>query len=1250
MRRLEKNWVCENCNILVAIEADELLDTNDWKYTSEGKPIEWVEIEILDKMPYIIAHEYYRIKTLLEEKQPYGSIMQLKDAYECLVKFLVLRECSRIYRKKKKTDSEIMVLKVLTEKLLLLSNWKNMLSVIKDFPEIGTETKAAMEDIILLLQEGVKVIEWRNRIIGHGALGYAEDLNNKNEFYKILDGLTNHLKQYHGVYEKIEFGIFLEDKKCFYRLAGTELKYCKEGNYDFLAIKSGNNFESLSPFIIWYEKEIYFFDSYSSNKKNTDIISYTLGKKESIRKKHKLSEVCGEITELHNACQEKISKLEIKAHIHEKSDMTSIEDEAYLAETEKWLLKSYERKDSIKTVYLEKWLQMNLKLEKGVFLFRACAETGKTTASMQLENRINNGISIADTTVKVIYINEANNHIGYILDKIQLVLTSDSDGKNIVRQSKPIYLSPTDNVEVRKKEFANYLGNMKRMLTKMGECNKKLLIVFDGIDELSDNDLNFFEYIPEADELDNGIFILLTCRTDNELSKLKQNTINKIRFNDVLIKSQEDEDIQEMHREYITKQLPKLSETAQEQVMNTGERSFLQIYLITFMLKNQMFTIEELLQITGTEQIIERYLDYLQNLYGNISTGLMEKTIYLLASDMDARALEDISYQVGEEKVSFDLIGILHDLRVIFHVNHRVAKTFCVNHEKKKEAIFSYLETNKRIVEIEAIFKDIWTDRLQEISYWDEVKLQNFSSEQYSECLDSMMEISTKMFYFLRMFFRHPLVEKEWENDSLDSKAFLVILEKLFGGPNSYLYSKEWVWETRNIAQNMSEFIERNFTETENEEVRASIEIIIVICKAFSNWRDWFVSLKWNGKLPDFRMRKSELNEIYEVITIFYDRVKSDVEDKERKNLSQSLYNLLILLEQALLKLVDDFSEFYSELEMKKEILFWAEKKTELIHGSTKLYDLNMRESICFEEFKSLYKLAIVYNNEGNEQKKRDTLLAVDSLKKELNTYNLNAFDKLTIEREALYYKMESLQKRDIDEFQYIPKEVIPIASKLVNVIEQQIKILRKEQDEGARDDEVSESVWNIADNLNYFVLMGAVINKERNLNNALKLGRMANFLYEMLTEKMQGYYLLQRVNVVANYTLLLNLKDDNKEQGKYIDWYLKNKSEIMELISTRSGKICEIAEHGTWLMDSIVASHQKKSVKEVHKKIFCENYFEVHNEEDGEIRVRCKGNFNSTKVFSTEKGLRVKFNKKFCNKCEYASCPAHKGTHVVII
>lgn len=183
------------------------------------------------------------------------------------------------------------------------------------------------------------------------------------------------------------------------------------------------------------------------------------------------------------------------------------------------------------------------------------------------------------------------------------------------------------------------------------------------------------------------------------------------------------------------------------------------------------------------------------------------------------------------------------------------------------------------------------------------------------------------------------------------------------------------------------------------------------------------------------------------------------IEDEHRQNMSQSIYNFLILLENALLHMVDEFIEFSMELDLHSQASFWAKKKSTLIEASVKQYDSKMEKYVLFQEIASLYQQIRIMKKDSNLVEMNNVRSKINELEKQLQLYDLSRFEALRLEREKIFSKLISWEVEDVRTFEYIPTQAVEIAKQLSNVVKQQIDIVQQEKNEGKRSDEVSESV-----------------------------------------------------------------------------------------------------------------------------------------------------------------------------------------------
>ena len=103
-----KNYTCTECGMVLPNVPDDLLPrfcpycmgklkadeiSNDWMSDIFNDDNLWYVDGFL-RLPSIIAHEYWRLRDMFREKQPYGVYFQIRDLAETILKFEVLSVCA----------------------------------------------------------------------------------------------------------------------------------------------------------------------------------------------------------------------------------------------------------------------------------------------------------------------------------------------------------------------------------------------------------------------------------------------------------------------------------------------------------------------------------------------------------------------------------------------------------------------------------------------------------------------------------------------------------------------------------------------------------------------------------------------------------------------------------------------------------------------------------------------------------------------------------------------------------------------------------------------------------------------------------------------------------------------------------------------------------------------------------------------------------------------------------------------------
>ena len=165
------------------------------------------------EMPAVIAHEYKRLHDLAEEGNVYGVMLQIKDVYEIVLKYpcvlgLCIFEHTNVPAGVESFDA---LMAEILNKLLSLGDWRDkIIKALKKFKDYLPAQLIAILEITYQLShdqfvgrgadggKGIDVVNWRNDVIGHGALRLVEDEALKREIRSMLEKL----KQYFGAGSK----------------------------------------------------------------------------------------------------------------------------------------------------------------------------------------------------------------------------------------------------------------------------------------------------------------------------------------------------------------------------------------------------------------------------------------------------------------------------------------------------------------------------------------------------------------------------------------------------------------------------------------------------------------------------------------------------------------------------------------------------------------------------------------------------------------------------------------------------------------------------------------------------------------------------------------------------------------------------------------------------------------------------------------------------------------------------------------
>lgn len=645
---------CPQCKFAIRNEEDK-----EWYKEICDNDYYW-EKRVFKEFPAVIAHEYFRIYDLLKNGQTYGAIFQIKDLFEVIIKLPVLIYASKILSKEEKSNEEYKILFSILKKPLSLGDWKGILNEIYKLIE-NNEFLYLMIKKVKELYDNPKfdIVKWRNETIGHGALSFDSNINFISEVKFALVSIKKVFTELIDIYLKIHLFVYENENEIYFigKNQAKDLLFQYKSVYVKVADES---IQKISPFILIDDNQLFFFDSFIDKKCKYDMLSYPLGVKKSYSNEYMAKDI------------EKIFKQCVSILGREEKGIilkSSVEDDIYLISSEQQLMNYQLENNFEKVPYLENWIKDNINNnKKGVFWLQMERGMGKSTFVQMIDKKAIGNVKIANTTSKVLYLNDTyNSDIQFIFQKLVNLLNHDDDNKLIFIE-KYGWNFNFDSKD-RKNEFAQLLNKYRKIYRERCSENK-LLIILDGLDEVNINLYNnICDFIPLDSMLEDGVYILITSRTSEEIKSL--NNINK-NINNKLIVERNSREYIEVLTKYLKRYFVNCKDSVIQEILKKSDNRF--FYVNIFVSIKKHFDDIDLSLFSEEKEIIKMYIERLCFQYGKKYSQKLIKILYILATIKEQLNLKEISYLLGSEKITFEILGYMSDLKSILRIERTLSR------------------------------------------------------------------------------------------------------------------------------------------------------------------------------------------------------------------------------------------------------------------------------------------------------------------------------------------------------------------------------------------------------------------------------------------------------------------------------------------------------------------------------------------------------------------------------------------------
>lgn len=641
---------------------------------------------IFQRYPYIIAKEYKRLFSLLEDNKLYGAIFQIKDLFEVLLKLPTLLALNQICNNKNRTQAENEVLQFFLSKMLSLGDWQELAK--KCLVLCSSENlKEILENIIKTFEKN-KITRWRNETIGHGALMFDDTDEFRKDLEKMLEIIKKHFEECNEQY--LQISLKYEIYENVIDLRGIDLNneiFKLEGN---LILDEDKNVIKINELIKVYKENIFFFDSFCQWDGKTKMICYLNAQIVKLKSKY---------------FEEMFKNLSKYTALRYDIDSSRLDDEIY-TETEENIIKSISKIDQVVIPdFLYKWVDNNLEANnKGIYLLQMEKGMGKTTFSKIIDPLMFNKKKFNKTAVRAYYVNSTYSYKvkSFENDIVELLKISDDKTDkfkgNIPQFSNQLGISC-------KEQFIEILKNFKNMhQKKFGK--EKLLVIIDGVDEIPDlSGKTILDYIPQLHEIPNNVYILITSRMPEENPQYINLILDRYAFTAKMQVLKNNEEYNLLLKNYIVKKIGITNPDLITSIIKHSDNKFLFVKPIEYIIKYN--NISDLSKI----DIFEEFLNILEKNYIEKYFFQIVEILTILAISREGLTIEEISYLLTDEPPSFKTLAYLADVSCLLKLDRTYRGTIIsLSHESLRSFILEKYQ--KRIHK----FIDKWIESISDMN------------------------------------------------------------------------------------------------------------------------------------------------------------------------------------------------------------------------------------------------------------------------------------------------------------------------------------------------------------------------------------------------------------------------------------------------------------------------------------------------------------------------------------------------------
>lgn len=698
-------WICEDCGERFEDESVKkkwnhgLLQNQYWNQ------------DLIKVAPISLAVSYQQLYKYVSEGNIGSTLFLIRDVFELMIKIPVVILLDGIY---KMLDQSKDVNQLLNDHPKLKQLYENSLQILttgkwwecvrlattlsREFTDEALFSDAAESAYRVTLeylqkickmfsfqipgQARVSIISWRNRAVGHSCLVTSNPEENYTEIPYILIMLQKIATVSIPYYERVSLA---NENKTLLRGLGT----IDSGNQIFIACydESGWTYNKIHSFVAGKSENLAYYDGYEKGK--AYLLSYADGDR---YKDQALSQYLEQISNIDG--HPVLSDDSIDSDNLESLDIKQLEDELSATES-----------DVITIPYLYEWLMNAIEnAQKGILLLQAERGMGKSTFCETI-NQLSDSDNVLrfseqidawtefmeNSAIRVWHFNSTyygrpDIYIEGIKNALLTMVPGHFENKRWIEPNRLVgrLTSMWDNLKecesnLRHVYFAEVLNATAEEYFSRTE-KERLLLVLDGVDELQDAE-TLMSYIPDASELNEGIYILLSSRTNEELSETLADEIifcsrkstSSLEFTRKHIVCRTGATVREeiptnsqYHKavaQYVRELFPDRNEGENTELVNRFDSRFSELAAYRTLCR-----MSPLFRKSSGSDLLTVFVDVLKANAPEHYLKKVEMILNALAWSGSALTIRELAYLSGEQYVSYRFIGMLYDLRAFIRV------------------------------------------------------------------------------------------------------------------------------------------------------------------------------------------------------------------------------------------------------------------------------------------------------------------------------------------------------------------------------------------------------------------------------------------------------------------------------------------------------------------------------------------------------------------------------------------------------